>query len=583
MRSYAQHIYGSMLVSVMQTANAIQLTARTVCINQSDLAERSIQVSLMSRLFHRATAVIVWLGSFRDKRRTELRAWAANIMNDMAEEGDMAEEEVSRDRLIRDDKWKSFKTDKYKFIENPEYRVFWEGFDFLLSANWFQRIWTFSEAVLSSQLIMCGPGFTFDMDRWFDLTDTLHTHRSSYSQQLRGSMGDIAIAGTQSTYRISRLKGKRGYTTLDLLELMQVTEIYHATDKRDLIYGLLTLETRDRSKDIVPRPEADYTKPLSEVYTEFARYWLSNDFEIPFFNICFDPSVDFPAETTTVPSTAQSIIPTWVPDWSRSGHRRGLIYIPQDMMERLGCTGSRKYLDTSYPIHATHSPLRFLNKELLALRGLKFDRIKLISKAHGTVIRDPHEKDWFEFYSTSEHLAKSSSAKDTHQSRLRKEIWKLIIMERSLRTFNLDTIHAKSPIRTNDSVYNAFLQCLDLDHLFLTERGYIGCGIECAKEGDEIFFAYGTIMAFIIRRVGSKGEEDAAPEVGPKEKVDVEREELRGEKGEGKNATKAGIDKLPKDIYEIVDGSAYIHGLMNGGAIKIAKREGLGAEDVWFC
>src|SRR5436190_35615 len=117
-----------------------------ICINQENLEERNLQVSMMDRIYGKARYVLVWLG--RDDGTIA-----------------MANETISKILSVRD----SFATSNivpYKAYTPEEFKregvpyISGEGWDALaalFSRQWFRRIWIIQEVIFGSYIIMfCG-------------------------------------------------------------------------------------------------------------------------------------------------------------------------------------------------------------------------------------------------------------------------------------------------------------------------------------------------------------------------------------------------------------------------------------------
>ena len=244
-----------------------------ICIDQSNLGEKSIQVQRMGNIFASATLVIAWLGP-------------------AADESDLALRELMR------------YTDNYTDSHGKLKDIFGEGCTALpiesinafFDRPWFKRVWVGQEVALNKHVIfVCGQ---LDVQREELLTcDTTFTVSRAL---LEGT-------GTKTHTRNARLNA---ITSLPLRDfLLHVNAALHlsfgknleSSDPRDFIYSSLG-RLSSLGDGVI---EVDYSKRVEDVYTEFAVavirvgmiHWLSYNWR---------PSVNY------------EDLPSWVPDWSNT-------------------------------------------------------------------------------------------------------------------------------------------------------------------------------------------------------------------------------------------------------------------------
>jgi hypothetical protein len=108
-----------------------------ICINQSDDAEKSIQVALMTKIYRFAEEVIVWLGpdgAVKRQRETEAREnLVSRLLNELKFE--QFENQTSFERFVQ----------RTKMIESSS----WQPLRALLGHPWFSRVWTFQEYIVA--------------------------------------------------------------------------------------------------------------------------------------------------------------------------------------------------------------------------------------------------------------------------------------------------------------------------------------------------------------------------------------------------------------------------------------------------
>jgi hypothetical protein len=114
-----------------------------LCINQSDLGEKAEQVLRIGDIFSMATEVIAWLGPERndsDRAMEFMRAFGKHVADVLSEESTLHwGKPVSREECRADDERS------------------WSALEALFRRDYWTRLWTVQEMVLSRNLILpCG-------------------------------------------------------------------------------------------------------------------------------------------------------------------------------------------------------------------------------------------------------------------------------------------------------------------------------------------------------------------------------------------------------------------------------------------
>ena len=259
-----------------------------VCINQNDVEEKNIQVSLMGDIYASATRTTVWLG-------------------EKSTRSDVAMEFI---RSLRGDSH-SYDSDADKGLTLAIAE--------LLGREWWTRIWVIQEALLSRRVIfMCG-------DREVDLVyfiqlvqgkgfrnafltvdgpeepqiiakrsfqDMTLKEECKHPKQLSGQ-SFIEILTKWYTY-----KQQAETSGLNLMDLMLLTHSSKASVQRDKIFALLGLATPEARLWIIP----DYSDTMSDSFllTRITAYFLQFSSQ-PLRFALHCPAAD---------------CPSWVPDWT---------------------------------------------------------------------------------------------------------------------------------------------------------------------------------------------------------------------------------------------------------------------------
>ena len=236
-----------------------------LCIDQTDLEERSQQVQIMGDIFSNAVRVTIWLGD-----ASPHSSFGIEVLRCLA----------ARQGFSERPPW---------VTQPPELTR--KGLIDILQRPWFHRIWTVQEAALSSSIttFVCGPQ-----------TVSWTAHYGSVSSFIRGlkyaaissDWADIGLAGAQvlglegidlnplvklleqqlrQRERSQNIIGR--YSRPDLLDLAYDFRDKLPTDPRDKVYALLALaEIQGLDADQSLRP--DYTKPWREVCDDLRQLLL---------------------------------------------------------------------------------------------------------------------------------------------------------------------------------------------------------------------------------------------------------------------------------------------------------------------
>lgn len=245
-----------------------------VCVNQDDPAERSQQVQLMQRIFQQAKQVVVWLGETSD-------------------DSDLEKVESSKDTP-----WT---------IAKKSGRSLHLPFSWLQHFNrpWFLRVWVIQEVafarkvkVIHGQQVLPWKDFS-TISREYTMKRNINDD-SNYPN-FNGDLQSAMIL----PYFISTIHSRfRDKEPIPLLELLDRTKNFKATDLRDKIFALLSITTLDARQSLIP----NYTLSLSEVYVNLATYFVMESKSLWFLR-------------HTMPLHRHEEIPSWVPDWSCSTER----------------------------------------------------------------------------------------------------------------------------------------------------------------------------------------------------------------------------------------------------------------------
>ena len=298
------------------------LWADAMCINQDDPKEKSEQVHKMKEIYASASLVIVWLGA-----ATPGTDVAMDIFNPFEEHGaslDMAASYTYRsyDKQRQDlvERSQLFKN----FLESDSIPSMFVAVQPLLIRECWYRAWVLQEFCIGREVFFaCGSKkmslalfdnviMTLDV---INNLSSVHVHQATAQWFTASNQDQLKLfsekAGTrdvkhatdflrQRLYHQHGLEEKR--SLLDLLVTVYVNvrprAILRSTDPRDKIYCFLGIASDAEQLKIVP----DYTKSITEVYTEAATQILSlGRLELLQYVHPQNPN-----------------LPSWVPDWEQA-------------------------------------------------------------------------------------------------------------------------------------------------------------------------------------------------------------------------------------------------------------------------
>jgi hypothetical protein len=310
-----------------------------ICINQGHderaLAERSLQITLMTRIYEQASTILVWLGKPLNETNNRLAFRKLEEFNQhylwsmkqnrpyrpwwWPHRATLPEHDMSSflgsisptDRAVLD-------------VEGSDTHNAWLGICAVLKSSWWTRTWVFQEATVpekhtvvfvrgvqmhnspSKVKFLCGTETT----SWVQLINTISvaTHLQGM-QDLRASFINEAhrAAALLIQFRSFRIQNLSP-SFFQILQLFRHTECF---DPRDKVYAPLYLASEHVISAI--KPDYNPTNTVLDVYIDVVRFGLkqagkSLDF-LGFASWTSKPRRPFPADWRLTE------IPSWVPNW----------------------------------------------------------------------------------------------------------------------------------------------------------------------------------------------------------------------------------------------------------------------------
>jgi hypothetical protein len=320
-----------------------------ICINQKNDAERSKQVGIMKDIYRKAIHVVIWLG-----KQTAEDADAFTLLSRF--------EKLFREKGVVD----VGNVENYLYgldlpvEESPE----WTALVRFFQRPWFQRIWVLQEAVMARTMtLVCGS----------HLVGWVLIYQVALSVQSSGVLGAYQIdphaPGIGCAVVIGKLKiaHELGHTEdWTRLELLRLTRKYNATDPRDKVFALHGVVTDPASIGSA----VDYSKSLEDVYTDVVVHELMQKKTL--FSLAN-------AGITAYPHNPQ--LPTWVADWSHDNERKTIIAAGAKFNAD---GGSRPILSISE------------NRKVLTIQGFVFDTVSQLNQVYATreqIDMDPRSQE----------------------------------------------------------------------------------------------------------------------------------------------------------------------------------------------
>ncbi|KZM24929.1 hypothetical protein ST47_g3927 [Ascochyta rabiei] len=467
------------------------LWADAICIDQTNLEERCIQVSNMGAIYWRCSAMYIWLGM--PHRSTDARS-PFEMVTHWAE---------GKHFYQLPGFSKSKESGEWGFQENPEYQQMFELFTDFTSKPWWTRLWCIQEIALS-------PAATVVLGKWrlpwATIVSALQTH---YHHASTCCADASAVMPAKYTYFSDHLLFLSQQS--DLTELDSVFRAFRhklCKDPRDKIYGLLGLLWKNR--DINLRP--DYNLPVGKVYLQATEAIISQSAG----DLQFLTGLGLNSDCHHLPSWIRNFaapLTTVEASYERSRYRRYSCY--------QASAGAK-------------SDISIVDGNDLSLRGVFVDRIQRI----GNSIQN---RDWTHVWEALQNWADVAELPALGQGHvygvLQQHFWRTIMADVSLtdlasgswnriltptvipiEDWFLDTVDnlrqgLEPPVTSS---VHALYPATYGRALFRTESGHFGLCFPDARPGDEVWVLAGGRVPFVLRGLnnttGSTTEAGTGPE-----------------------------------------------------------------------
>lgn len=316
------------------------LWADAICIDQrGNPDDRARQVNNMREIYSRAKRVIVWLGLDKD----DCAATAARAVQDIAAYC-CACNSISIPDLRHVTKFNQIAENSPHWQQLPCNSIeVWQALVWLFSFPWFSRLWVLQEvSAIPDVVVICGTvELVWDM---VGLTAEYLTSQRDLFDEMR--FCQTKIWGAVSLRDRSLHSGT-------MLDLLSIARTLHVTKAEDTVYGLLGMPAFTSGKFPL---RADYSKSLSQIYREVVEVSLRSL-----------QSVEILASVQHAPKI-ESDMPSWVPRWNREKICHVILYSIRHI-KKGNASGD---LEFSYSIDH--------DSQVLEIPGLRFDVVESRTK-----------------------------------------------------------------------------------------------------------------------------------------------------------------------------------------------------------
>lgn len=266
-----------------------------VCINQDDLDERGMQVSIMRDIYRSAIRTVVWLGPRFDNSDSAISACRT-----LSQEDDALHESKSDGKVLFPSVSQGTDGPLMEPVKiTPEIETSIEG---LAQLPWFERVWVIQEiGVAKDTVIVCG----WQQIEW----DQLHRgiRRGLNNRKLETNFLGVAKTKEFENFLATAAVQHRDTSrppAEQLLNLLIQFRVRKATNPADKVYSMLGLVENVDTLGLVP----NYHLSPAAVFKNTTATILIHSRNLDILGTCKEPSIE----------ELRGSLPSWVTDWSNS-------------------------------------------------------------------------------------------------------------------------------------------------------------------------------------------------------------------------------------------------------------------------
>ena len=254
----------------IRSKTAVPVWADALCINQSDVDEKTRQVALMAEIYRRCSKVYIWLGL------PEAGSLTGNPFEFM--------EHFIRGRHIYD--FPGFRRDKstgcWTWKDNEECNSILNDFLCIVKSPWWTRAWTVQECLLpDNNLVMFGT-WTVTWPYMLKAGQMKNTHSDDPRQCCKEAVNAFKphqlIVIDEWMWHLGRgqrygdiLRGKGLPPWYTFHQAIQAFSSRQSLDPRDKIYSMLSLATHPVYQDFRPNYHEDVSIVYTDIFTRMIR------------------------------------------------------------------------------------------------------------------------------------------------------------------------------------------------------------------------------------------------------------------------------------------------------------------------
>ncbi|KAF2018011.1 HET-domain-containing protein [Aaosphaeria arxii CBS 175.79] len=435
----------------------LRLWIDAICIDQSNLQERSSQVARMREIYKSSSRVYVWLGECHRAYPTDggdscttsgLSRVDSGLGDDILEQGTWASldgsyaqyrpdmqkltpnpfgliEHFSRDRHMYDLPGFQRPTEGGSSVFDETPFLVMHGF---LSESWWTRVWCVQEILLAPEASLMYGSWRIDFDLVKDASIQSRRHVMSCCSETQMRIpahfwkfrDDDIAERTKTTINAERYQ--------DLDALLRLYAHRKCQDPRDRIYGLLGLPDMKRYPGLVP----DYEKSTASVYYD-ATVAIMQD----------NPSSLRFLTGTRGTRSHDTPLPSWVRDYSHT--------------QEIATTWAERHRLERYTLYkaADGRPanVMIIERSVLRLRGVRVATIQHVGIVRTTVnLSDsmPAIKSWLQLANLPLPIEVSEIRKPRQR-----QFWRTLVADAALELdANLDYIWS----RTDEALMETYLE-----------------------------------------------------------------------------------------------------------------------------
>ncbi|KAH8681905.1 hypothetical protein BX600DRAFT_544374 [Xylariales sp. PMI_506] len=281
-----------------------------ICIDQSNLAERTAQVRIMDMIYSLADYVLVWLGEEDRYIETALRT-VSKLVHVSSK---FVDSKLIPYRVYPPEDYERFSV---PYISHNE----WKALAALWLRQWFRRIWVVQESVFARAIVMyCGTkkvswqelGIVAEVIRQREVdaghkASTIYVPLKEIASSIEDNFWNMAMMREMSRQLRREPSGESsGAEWFRLYRLIYQFFPFRATDPRDKIYALLAISHLHPSlKDTI---DPDYSIPVEHCFASLTKFLMQEMNGLNILSWVQDRSM-----------RVTEGLPSWVPDFSLSG------------------------------------------------------------------------------------------------------------------------------------------------------------------------------------------------------------------------------------------------------------------------